>query len=368
VSEPVVQGLAGEQTAAPWAALSAAELAPVLSEFGRSAAAIGWHSPRPWTAAAIVDTATGPVFVKRHDLRVRDRAGLAVEHGFIRHLRDRDFPTPVALTTAAGDSVVTTDCWAYEVFELAQGDDRYRDRHSWTPYLSVPDARAAGTLLARLHNAAEGYDAPPVARDRPLSNPLRLLRALDLPAAIRAYAAARPALAAFVASRPWERDLDQLAGFHAELVRVLPDQAPLWGHGDWHGSNLTWDDAGAVAAIDFGLADRTCAAFDVATALERAAIGWLNLVHGREPAVAIDQVDALLDGYASERPVDSAAVAAFLPLVHVELALSELDQFTRVVPRPADAELAYRYLVDHPRWFAGPGRPLLAHLTQPTRP
>jgi Ser/Thr protein kinase RdoA (MazF antagonist) len=189
------------------------------------------------------------------------------------------------------------------------------------------------------------------------------LNAPNLAAAIGAYAAARPSLAAFVDAKPWERDLAPLTDQHGRLLRVLPDQVPLWGHGDWHGSNLTWDGAAAAAAIDFGLADRTCAAFDVATAIERAAISWLDLVHGREPAVAIDQIDALLDGYATARLVDRAAVAAFLPLVHVELAMSELDQFTRIAPRPADADLAYRYLVDHARWFAGPsGSAILARL------
>lgn len=361
MSEPVVQGLAGEQAAAPWPALTAAQLAPLLGEFGLSGLKVRWHSPRPWTAGAIVDTATGAVFVKRHDLRVRDRDGLAAEHRFIRHLRERRFPTPTVLT-AGGESVITTDRWAYEVFDLARGEDRYRDRHSWTPYLAVSDAHASGALLAHLHNAAEGYDAPPVPGERALSNPLRLLRAPDLLAGIRAYVAARPALATFVAARPWESDLAPLADFHLELLQVLPDQPPLWGHGDWHGSNLTWDGAATADAIDFGLADRTCAAFDLATALERATIGWLDLVHGREPVVALNQVDALLAGYATARVVDPAAVAAFLPLVHVELALSELDQFTRIAPRPADAELAYRYLIDHPRWFAGPGRTLLNHL------
>jgi Ser/Thr protein kinase RdoA (MazF antagonist) len=364
VAEAVVQGLAGELRAPHWPALTAAELAPVLATFGLDEPiAVRWHSPRPWTAAAIVDTASQSVFVKRHDPRVRDREALLAEHAFVRHLRDHGIPTPSALPAGAGDSVASSDRWLYEVFTLAPGEDRYRDRHSWTPYLSGADAHAAGAMLARLHNASDGYDRSPAGTERPLSNPLRLLRRPDLTAGIDTYVSGRPALETFLADRPWAADISaSLRSHHARLVPLLAAQPSLWGHGDWHGSNLTWQGSKALAIIDFGLADRTCAAFDLATAIERAAISWLDLVHGREPDVAYAQVDAILDGYVTTRAIDRAAVAAFLPLVHVELALSELDYFTRITPDAEDAEHAYRYLVDHLRWFAGPGRALLDHL------
>jgi Ser/Thr protein kinase RdoA (MazF antagonist) len=320
---------------------------------------IRWHSPRPWSAAAIVDTRGGPLFVKRHDRRVRDDAALAAEHAFVEHLRRNDFPTP-AIMGARRDGP-----WRYEISALAPGEDRYRDRHSWTPYLSTAQAHGAGAFLARLHDAAAGYDVPAVPGPRPLSNPLRLLHCSDLVSAIQRFVAAHPAVAAFVDRHPWDADLAAVLAAHHERVQpYLLTEQPLWGHGDWHGTNLSWIGETPGAAIDFGLADRTCAAFDVATALERATIGWLDLVHGREPAIAFDQVDALLAGYAGAREIDTAAVAAFLPLVHVELALSELDYFTRIVRRPADAELAYNYLVDHARWFAGPGRTLLDHVSR----
>ena len=41
-----------------------------------------------------------------------------------------------------------------------------------------------------------------------------------------------------------------------------------------------------------------------------------------------------------------------LPLCHVDFALSELDYFAGVTKNEANADLAYRYLVDHTAWFA----------------
>ncbi|HVV31438.1 MAG TPA: phosphotransferase [Mycobacteriales bacterium] len=362
MTEQPVHGLAGAPAPRHWPALTVRELVPVLRGYDvGDVLGIRWHSPRPWSSAAIVDTSIAPVFVKRHDRRVRDAAAVAAEHAFVRHLRSEGFPTPAVHEPTTEPP--TSGRWTYQVFELAPGLDRYRARYSWTAYLSTTDAATAGGLLARLHTASEGYEAAPRPGPRPLSNPLRLLHATDLVGAVKAYAADRPALAAFVAERPWEIDLNAaLPTHHARLQSYLAAEQPLWGHGDWHGSNLTWGSDTAVAAIDFGLADRTCAAFDVATAVERAAIGWLDRLRGREPAVALTQVDAFLAGYAAVRGVSASAVAAFLPLVHVELALSELDYFTRIVPRSGDAELAYRYLVDHARWFDGPGQRLLRRI------
>jgi hypothetical protein len=49
---------------------------------------------------------------------------------------------------------------------------------------------------------------------------------------------------------------------------------------------------------------------------------------------------------------DLATIAALLPLVHVEFALSEIDYFTSVVADPASAALAWDgYLIGHADWF-----------------
>jgi Ser/Thr protein kinase RdoA (MazF antagonist) len=158
-----------------------------------------------------------------------------------------------------------------------------------------------------------------------------------------------------------------LAPFHAELKPLLPALKPLWTHNDLHASNLMWsdtgDDARAVAVIDFGLADRTNAVHDLAQAIERNIVEWLNLVEdperGEGVRVHFDHLEALLDGYQQVRPLSEEEAAALMPmtaLCHAEFALTEADYFLGVLHSKEKARLASMdYLVGHARWFRGAG-------------
>ena len=156
----------------------------------------------------------------------------------------------------------------------------------------------------------------------------------------------------------------------APMVTGLASQ---WGHGDWHPSNLTWTSAGPEADVagvfDVGLANRTSAVHDLATALERSTVDWLDL-HGSGRAQGdLAAASALLDGYQSVRPLsaaEAAALPAVFPVVHLEYALSEIEYFGSVVDSPGNVELAYDgYLLGHARWAACPdGAEFLAHLRQ----
>jgi len=193
-------------------------------------------------------------------------------------------------------------------------------------------------------------------------------------AAVTRLAARRPGLAGYLGKRRWRDDLTR---YHLPAIRevapLLPGLPRLWGHGDWHPSNLTWTapspDADVAAVIDLGLANRTFAAHDLAVAIERSTVGWLDLADGGQAGVHIPAVDALLDGYQAARPLtraEHAAVAGLLPVVHLEYALSEVEYFASVVRSRQNADLAYDgYLVGHARWFSGPdGWALLSHLRQ----
>ena len=63
-----------------WPPLTDAEVSAVLARYGRAIgpAGIRWRSPRPMSAAALVDCDGAEVFVKRHHVRVRT-AGQLVE-------------------------------------------------------------------------------------------------------------------------------------------------------------------------------------------------------------------------------------------------------------------------------------------------
>jgi Ser/Thr protein kinase RdoA (MazF antagonist) len=377
VREPaghLVHGMGQALEAATWPAITAGEAAAVIARFPAAGRMTGlaWHSPRPFSAATLVHTATGTVLLKRHHHRVRSIEGLGEEHAFIAHLAATGVSVPEIVRGADGATAVAIGRWRYELHRQAAGADLYRDRPSWTPFFSHAQAHAAGVALARLHRAARDYTAP-ARTPQPLVASLTILPARDPLAAVAAYAAARPALAAFLAPRPWRAPLAALfATFGDGLAAMLAEQPPLWTHNDWHPSNLLWADDGTVrTVIDFGLADRTCALHDIATAIERTAIRWLDLPQGDDIGDA-DAVLALLAGYAAVMPLAAADIAAMvrlLPLIHLEFALSEIDYFAGVVAdQDAAAATWDDYVLGHARWFASPpGRAFLDRIGEAGR-
>jgi Ser/Thr protein kinase RdoA (MazF antagonist) len=424
----LVHGMGREMTLPDWSPLTTAEVHTVLARYPQPPGdeMITWRSPRPMSAAGLIRHGGADLFVKRHHVRVRTLAQLAVEHAFIGHLRARGIPAPAVLRAADGATATQHGDFVYEVHEVASGLDLYRDALSWTPYASLGHARAAGTALARLHEAAERFPLPARA-PAVLTGGCEIIVSNDPFAEIKWLAGCRPGLAGYLDGRSWPDDLSRhvLPAIRraGPLLAGLPRQ---WGHGDWHPSNLAWSSAGPDAAVagvfDFGLANRTSAVHDVATALERATVSWLDLadpdgtgpggagpggtgpggtgpggagpggagpggagpggagpgragvgrdnpdgaVPGRAEA-DLDAIDAFLDGYESVRPLTRAEAAALpevFPVVHVEYALSEIEYFAGVVSSPANADLAYGgYLLGHAAWFATPaGTAVLDHL------
>jgi len=356
----LVHGMGTEAVAPDWPPLTVAEADAALRRYPEAAGArrLLWLSPRPLSAAALVETARGgAVFVKRHHGSVRSAAWLREEHGFLAHLRRNGTAVVRVLTDEAGDTAPVGGEWTYEVHSVGEGDDLYRDAISWSPFTGLGHARAAGRALAELHEAARGYDAPPRA-PQPLIAGFSVFAADDPFDALERYAAARPALAAELADRPWRADLDRWhLPFHRRLRPHLAALEPLWTHNDLHASNLLWRRGRVSTVLDFGLADRACAVHDLATAIERNAVEWLELDARGRAAVHVDAARALVEGYQEIRKLTAAERAALpdlLALCHADYALSEIEYFRGVTGSPQNTELAYRYLVDHTAWFAGP--------------
>ncbi len=314
------------------------------------------------------------MLVKRHHKLVRDRAGLLEEHRLMAHLAEANWGggRPLVagpLAAMDGLTVVEQGEWVYEVFAPAAGVDVYEAALSWTPFLSVAHARVAGRALGRLHRAVAGYDAAARGR-RQLVTSFTVFAGGEPELAMEAYLAGRPRLRSYVEARDWRRDFaGLLMPFYAELEPWLGELEPLWTHNDFHASNLMWSGAGPDAdvtgMIDFGLADRTNAVHDLATAIERNCVEWLRI--GESGVIHLDQVDALLAGYEDVRPLrdgERRALVAMLPLVHCEFALSETDYFLSVLDSEEKARLAYEgYFLGHAAWFRGAeGRGLLEHL------
>jgi Ser/Thr protein kinase RdoA (MazF antagonist) len=359
-SDHLVHGLAGDEIVPDWPALTPAELDSLLQRYPQlgSPRRTLWHSPRPLSAACLVETMAGQFFVKRHHHDVRTVVTLAEEHHFIAHLRGKGLPLPEVLLDGDGESAVALGEWVYEVHQRAAGIDLYRDTVSWQPLAKRMHALSAGCMLAAVHEAGADYVAAQrgthllVARSE-------LIAAVDPVAALRAQLPQRPGLADYLRRRNWQEDLAALvAPWHADLQPRLARESRLWTHGDWHVSNLCWSDPGdganVTAVLDFGLAAANCALFDLAIAIERNAIAWLALDKGLQ-AIHPDIARALIEGYRQVHPLDGDDIhllADLLPLVHVDFALSEVEYFHAVTQSTTSADVAYDvFLRGHADWF-----------------
>jgi len=356
----VVHGLGTETVAPHWPPLTLAETDAVLRRYPEAGGVrdLFWLSPRPLSAAGLVETARGgQLFVKRHHRSVRSAAGLLEEHRFLAHLGANGAAVVRVLADEAGRTAPAVGEWVYEVHTVGDGDDLYRDAISWSPFTEPGHAREAGRALAALHEAARGYDAPRRA-PQPLVAGFSLFAAGDPIAAFEHYAAQRPAVAAELAARPWREVVERRhLPFHRRLRPHLASLGALWTHNDLHASNLLWRDGRVSAVLDFGLCDRAFPVHDLATAIERNAVEWLELGAKGAAAVHLDAALGLIEGYQEIRKLTEAERAALpdlLALCHADFALSEIDYFRGVTGSARNTELAYRYLVDHTAWFAGP--------------
>jgi Ser/Thr protein kinase RdoA (MazF antagonist) len=373
-TEVKAHGMNGSLVEPDWDPLTIEEVRELLSRMPKCGVPlrIVRLSPRPFSSACVVEAERGPAFVKRHPRSVRDKEGLLEEHRFLKHLHAHGAMVPRVFADVSGETAIERGDWTYEVHEVPTSADLYGNAVSWTPFRSVQHARSAGTALARLHEAAKGFDAPQ-RKVRPLVASFTVFAA-DSPAAeLERYLAARPALAANKAVHACsEASLELLAPFHQELRPFLPALKPLWTHNDLHASNMLWsgdgDNAQATEIIDFGLADRTNAIHDLAQAIERNLVEWLVLAedpaHPERVPVHFDHLFALLDGYESVRSLsdeEAALLAPMTALCHAEFALSEADYFLGVLHSEQKASMAYDgWLVGHARWFRdAAGRRLL---------
>ncbi|PNU06648.1 phosphotransferase enzyme family protein [Novosphingobium guangzhouense] len=354
-AEHRVHGMGTALEAPVWPVITAAEAQDVLARFAQAGpfGGLNWHSPRPFSAAVLLDAGDETLFLKRHHRSVRTPAALAEEHAFMAHIGARGVVVPQVLRTPDGAGAIGHGEWTYELHRRAPGIDLYRERQSWTPFLASSHAFEAGAALARLHIAARDFTAP-ARGGHPLVASFTIVPANDPMAAAEAYIAGRPALASYLNGKRWRPELARLfATLGQGLAERLQGLPALWTHNDWHPSNLLWHPDGAVSAVmDFGLSTRTCALHDLATAIERTAISWLEPIERTGDCSA---ARAILTGYRSVLPLspeEIAIIVRLLPLVHIEFALSEADYFAGVLSDKMQADLAWHdYLIGHAEWF-----------------
>jgi Ser/Thr protein kinase RdoA (MazF antagonist) len=398
-------GLQGSLEEADWPPLTLPEVDSLLRRYPQAGGAerLLSRSPRPFSAASVVATPAGAVFVKRHARAIRDREGLLEEHRLIAALAvemegevsrssesSRVSPGLVqaVLADRDGETAVAEGEWTYEVHPLARGVDVYEQALSWTPFLGSGHARAAGQAMAKLHRAAAGYQGP-ARKAQQLVTSFTIFARPDLEdlsgsyksddgpfRRMDAYLDRRPMLRDYAEVRDWRSSFEELfMPLYRDLDPWLVYLRPLWTHNDFHASNLTWTISGSgddevvevAGIIDFGLADRTNAVHDLATAIERNVVEWLRIAEPEAHLVHLDHLDALLAGYEQLSPLsyeEARALVAMLPLVHCEFALSEADYFLSILNSREKATLAYEgYFVAHARWYGSTqGRALLERM------
>jgi Ser/Thr protein kinase RdoA (MazF antagonist) len=366
-------GLDGQLVQPDWPVLRLDEVDQLLRSFpqAQGAESILSYSPRPFSAASIVQTPVGKVFVKRHHHSVRDRHSLLEEHRWLNHLSQGTALVKKPLKDKIGETAITHGDWTYEVHPHGDGRDLYEEAQSWTPFLSTTHARHAGRALAELHRASAGYNAP-VRDPAPLITSFEVFAHDEPWPALQKYIEQRPGIHSYLAQRNWPSETQQMfESLHEKLRPYLSSLQPLWTHNDFHASNLLWSDDSPNAHVtdifDMGLADRTTAVHDVATAIERNGVEWLQIHDASRDPLHLQQIDALLQGYEESRPFsrdEAEALVALLPLVHAEFALSEVHYFFGVLKSQEKADVAYlEYFLGHARWFGSDrGKQLLDHL------
>ncbi|MCX5616941.1 phosphotransferase [Bombella sp. TMW 2.2559] len=366
-------GLESGYNGCVWPPLTENDIAALLPRWGVRPAArdpILWHSRRPFSASAIVALEDGGrLFLKRHGRALRSAETLTEEHLFARRLAGQGLPVSAPLPMQDGRTALATSDHTYEAFPLYMEEDAYRGLDSWRPYHSTAQAASSGTLLARLHQASESYRAPP-RHNPPLISARHPLLHENLEEGLIPWASAQEGLTEAYPLTALRRDvLPLLAPFHEALHPLLPDDHPLWGHGDWHGANLLWhregQDITAGRAFDFGMCDLTSAAFDLAVAIERSFISWLDPEGA--PAVHEEQLLTFLHAYDARRPrtfIEKQLTACWLPLCHVTFALSEVAYYSHILGSREAADISWQdYLIGHARWFhTGRGQALLTLL------
>ena len=371
--EVKAHGLDGQLVEPDWPVLTLDEVDHLLRRFPRAEKAVRLlsYSPRPFSAASVVETAHGRVFVKRHHCSVRDKNSLREEHRWLEYLAGRTNLVKRPFADLLGETVMTTGAWTYEVHTCGEGLDVYEEAQSWTPFLSVGHAHSAGRALGALHAASVGYEAS-ARGPAPLVTSFKVFADKNPWLQLIRYAEERTALRSYLEKRDWIRETrETFEPLHEELHPHLFVLHPLWTHNDFHASNLLWSNASPEAEVtdifDFGLADRTNAIHDIATAIERS-VEWLQIHDASRDPFHWEQIEALLRGYEASRPLtrgEAEALPALLPLVHAEFALSEADYFIGVLKSEEKADLAYLgYFLGHARWFSTDSGKRLLHRLQ----
>lgn len=369
-----------------WAHISAPDLASLQQHYPCLQGRIEtlWCSPRPFSSAVRVKvlqdqtlpdgvstaaTSAPQYFIKRSHRSFRSARDILQEHAVLQHLARKGIPVAKLMSSNYGLTALELGDWSYEVYATAAGLDLYADQQSWKPFFHADHAAKAGALVARLHLAMQDFPERQGRSAAYLVSNQQLLDSENIVAALQARIEQSPELSRYFADKVLPTEfLDRIAQVHHHIKPALQQASRIWTHNDLHASNLFWsaDSAQAeiTAVIDFGLADRNSALYDLAVTIERNFIDWLALEQGARIDVDEAGLTAFLQAYfaATPPPEDFSVLPELLKIVHLDFAFSELEYFVGISRNLKHADAAYYdWIVGHVDWFFGEQG---QHLTQ----
>ena len=312
---------------------------------------------RPYSASSLFQSCSGQYFLKKRNKAWRSRGDIFWKHSIIEHLCSKGFPTPPLVLNGGGETLTETCDHYYELFHRAEGEDIYHDYHSWMPFIESGHATSAGEALARFHLALEDYDKsgrprPGTIIEKPMTARFDMAFSPDLPAALACRIAESPVLSAFFDGKRGKADLlPLLLPFQQDMPACRDEIRPWITHGDWHANNLFFRGGRVSSVIDFHLTDLSFRLYDLAVALDRNCIRWLDIQDGRNDAVRFDLIGLFLDGYNSVFPIDEDELkflSILLPVHQLDLAVSNIEYYFGFEQNRARADWVYDvYLTGH---------------------
>ncbi|CAM4338974.1 phosphotransferase enzyme family protein [Acinetobacter pragensis] len=324
--------------------------------------AVLWRSPRPFSSAMLVQAGEAIYFIKRSHRSFRSAVDLLQEHQLIQYLSIQGISVPMLTVSQAGTTAVELGNWSYEVHEKADGFDLYADQLSWKPFFCAAHAAKAGEKLAVMHSAVQDYSVLHGRTATYLISNQNLLESDDIADAIQQRIKKSAALTAYFADKELDQTwLVQLRSVHEKIKSAMQQATKIWTHNDFHASNLLWTDQGDAAdistVIDFGLADRNSAIYDLAVTIERNFIDWLALA--QDPEIYIDEAGlaAFVQAYMHQAGFSKELeiLPDLIKIVHTDFALSELEYFAGITCNLKHADAAYYdWLIAHTAWFFQP--------------
>ncbi|MCC5814014.1 MAG: phosphotransferase [Leptospira sp.] len=338
---------------------------PALGGFKK----ITFQSSRPLSAGCLIETDQGNYFVKRNSPDIRSKVDWEYEHRLVDSLNQRstdpkdfDLNIPAICKNKNGETVhQLTDSgkiWLYEVQTMAKGEDLYKSSHTWSPLLEIDHAKGIGIGLANLHHAIRGSGFMDSRQPTYQKANFEVFYTHDLSAFLQDLVSN---IHGFQTLSGSDKFIETTVSVYNSFILDSKQQNSIprmVTHSDPQASNFFWEEGKPVSMIDFHLTNCNNYLYDLAVAVDRNCIYWLDLLSGKEDSHSIAHSQSILNSYKNRSielgysPVGWELFSKALVLHRLEFALSLCDYYLNVENSPFKAQWCLDvYIQGHGEWF-----------------